>query len=63
MIVNNDEDEESLQISSTRKVDCQISPVSLFWLNTLEGMAKAPDPAVDILRLNILRNIKTAFFS
>ena len=29
--------EEPFLIQSTHKVDCQISPVIIFWLNTLQG--------------------------
>ena len=36
-----------------------MSPVIIFWLNTLKDTAKAP--AVDLLRLNTLRGTKTAF--
>ena len=49
------------QIPSTGKVDFQISPVVFFLLSTLNGTVKAP--TVDLVRLNILRGIKTAFLS
>lgn len=39
-------------------VNCQISPVIIFGLNTLRGTANAP--AVDLLSLNILRGTKTS---
>ena len=44
------------------KVNYQMSPVIIFWLNILKGTAKART-AVDLLRLNTLRGTKTAFFN
>ena len=38
-----------------------MSPVMIFWLNTLKATAK--DPVVDLLRLNTLRGTKTAFLT
>ena len=38
-----------------------MSPVIVFRLNTLKGTAEAP--AEELLRLNILRDIKAAFFN
>ena len=38
-----------------------MSPVIIFWLNTLKGTAKAP--AVDLLRLNTLGGTETTFLT
>ena len=48
-----------LLIQNLKIVNCQMSPVIIFRLNTLKGTDKAP--AVDLLRLNTLRGTKTAF--
>ena len=37
----------------------QLSPVIFFWLNTLKRTAKTP--SVDLLKLNALEGIQTAF--
>ena len=42
-------------------LNCQMSPVTIFQLNTFEGTAKAP--AVELLRLSTLRGTKTAFLT
>jgi len=47
-------------LAFTRRVDCHMSSVIFFWLNTLKGYAKAP--TMDLLRLSTSRGTKNHFF-
>lgn len=42
----------ALERQNSKLVDCQMSPVIVFRLNTIKGTAEAPDE--ELLRLNIL---------